>query len=545
MTRPARAASGAPPWFVAGDLDGLFALFIDNVLMLMLIALLCPSVCGLPLELVFRRILPGAALSICAGNLFYGWQARRLARSTGRADVTALPYGINSLSVITFCYYIMGPVYAQTHDAALTWRMGLFACALTGVIEVAGAFCADWLRRNTPRAALLCPLAGLALTFLTGAFAFQIYAQPLIGLIPMLLVLIAYGGRIRLPWRLPAGFVAIGLGIVIATVCQHLGWATLPAVPVPDAVGFTPPVPIDMLQLLSTGGWRYLSVILPIAALGVLSSIQILESAEAAGDRYATRSSLLMNGVGTLCAAAFGSAFTTSLYVGHPAWKGLGARTAYSTINGVVIMLLCLFGGMSVVVRTVPMPVAFGIILWIGLIMMAQAFGSVPRRQAPAVALGLVPALGAWVLIEVQTTLGAVGSSLSAVAGRLEPTLHLSGIVALSQGSLFSSMLLGACLTLIIERRFLRAAGWAAAASLLAFVGVIHAGRIEAGGIVNRFGWAAAPGFAAAYLTGAGVLALCHLAQRRHRAGPPAARAGAARVRPAAADADAEWETAD
>src|SRR5829696_6427625 len=89
----------SPPWFVRSDIDGFFGLFIDNLLQLMLIAVLCQVVCGFPPELITSRVLPGAAISILLGNLFYAWQARELMRKIGRDDVTALPYGINTPSL--------------------------------------------------------------------------------------------------------------------------------------------------------------------------------------------------------------------------------------------------------------------------------------------------------------------------------------------------------------------------------------------------------------------------------------------------------------
>lgn len=97
-------------WFVRGDLDGFFGLFLDNLLQLMLISTLCPLICGLPAELIWTRILPGAAVPILLGNLFYAWQARRVMRATGREDVTALPYGINTVSLMAFILLVMGPV---------------------------------------------------------------------------------------------------------------------------------------------------------------------------------------------------------------------------------------------------------------------------------------------------------------------------------------------------------------------------------------------------------------------------------------------------
>src|SRR5215475_10929613 len=177
------------PWFVRGDIDGFFGLFIDNLLQLMLIAVLCKVVSGLPPELITGRILPGAAISILIGNLFYAWQARQLMQRTGRDDVTALPFGVNTPSLFAFILLIMGPVYQDTKNPTLAWQAGLFACLLSGVMEAAGAFVGDWVRRYTPRAALLTALAGVAITFISMGFIFQIFASPLMAILPMMIIL--------------------------------------------------------------------------------------------------------------------------------------------------------------------------------------------------------------------------------------------------------------------------------------------------------------------------------------------------------------------
>src|SRR5262245_51592290 len=145
--------------FVAGDLDGFFGLFIDNLLQLMLIMVLGIKVAVLPPDLILHRILPGAAVSILLGNLFYSWQALKLARATGRNDVTALPYGINTPSLIAYLFLIMGPLYQETKNPTLVWQAGLFAGLMSGLLETIGAFIGPWLRRHTPRAALLSSLA--------------------------------------------------------------------------------------------------------------------------------------------------------------------------------------------------------------------------------------------------------------------------------------------------------------------------------------------------------------------------------------------------
>ncbi len=191
------------PYFTSGDLDGFFGLFFSGFPDLLLIVGLAP-VCGFPAEFVTRRVLPAVAISVLAGNLFYAWQARRLARQTGRDDVTAIPFGVNTPTIFAYVFLIMGPVYTRTHSSTLAWQAGVFASLLSGVVQTVGAFCTDWLRRHTPRAALLCPLAGLALSYLCLGFIFGVFDQASIALFPMLILFTLYGSRLKLPWPHPS-----------------------------------------------------------------------------------------------------------------------------------------------------------------------------------------------------------------------------------------------------------------------------------------------------------------------------------------------------
>jgi AGZA family xanthine/uracil permease-like MFS transporter len=166
-------------WLVRGDIDGFFGLAVDNLIQLLVIAALLDGVLGLDRELVLGRVLPGAALSILVGNVFYSIQAKRLADRTGRRDVTALPYGINTISLFAFVFLVMLPVKLAALSAGLApdqaalaaWRAGLVACFGSALIEIAGAFVAPWIRRNTPRAALLSALAGVAVSFIALGFS--------------------------------------------------------------------------------------------------------------------------------------------------------------------------------------------------------------------------------------------------------------------------------------------------------------------------------------------------------------------------------------
>ena len=126
-------------WWTIGDLDGFFGLFIDNIIQLILIVVLCRFAVGLPDELVIGRILPGVAVSLLLGNIFYALQAKKLALKTGKM-VTALPYGINTVSLFAYILFVMKPVMDQSGDADLAWKVGLVACFASGVIELGGAF---------------------------------------------------------------------------------------------------------------------------------------------------------------------------------------------------------------------------------------------------------------------------------------------------------------------------------------------------------------------------------------------------------------------
>ncbi len=89
---------------------------------------------------------------------------------------------------------------------------------------------------------------------------------------------------------------------------------------------------------------------MPMGLFNVLGSLQNIESAEAAGDRFHTPASLVVNGIATIAASLFGSCFPTTIYIGHPGWKALGARAGYSTLERAGrSRLICLTGTVSLI----------------------------------------------------------------------------------------------------------------------------------------------------------------------------------------------------
>src|SRR5215468_1597401 len=248
------------PLFMQGDVDGFFGLAIDNLIQFLLILGLCTQVLGFPLSLVLETILPGAALSIVIGNFFYAWQAQRLSARTGRRDVTALPYGINTVSLFAFVFLVMLPVklgaqsqgVAEGDAARLAWQLGLAACLLAALIELGGAFVAERVRRSTPRAALLSTLAGIAVSFIAIDFAMKTFAAPLVAMLPLGVILTTYFSHTTLPWRVPGGAWALLLGSAAAWLLSALG----------------EPGPVSALQLRDA--LRTVGVYWPVPVIGDL-----------------------------------------------------------------------------------------------------------------------------------------------------------------------------------------------------------------------------------------------------------------------------------
>ena len=519
----------SPRWWVRGDLDGFLGLGLDNLIQILLIVGLCRGVLGYPDALIFGRILPATGISLVAGNMAYARQAYDLAKREQRNDRTALPYGINTVSLFAYVFLVMLPVklaaLGQGLPAAqavqLSWQAGLMACLGSGLIEAAGAFGADQLRRWLPRAALLSTLAGIAMGYIALGFLLRTYAQPVVGLAVLAVILITYYGKVRLP--LPGGLVAVLVGIPLA-------WAN--GLISTDAALWhsnAQQVGLRLPQLALASLWQargqllpWLGVIVPMGLFNVLGSLQNIESAEAAGDRYPVRNSLLINGLGTISAAALGSCFPTTLYIGHPGWKAMGARIGYSWLNGLVMGAACLTGVFGLVGQLIPIEAGMAIVLYIGIVIAAQAFQATPSAHAPAVVLGLMPGLAGWGSLMLKAGLRAGGAGSSSdpfgpglITSLAQADVWAAGAFALEQGQIITAMLLAGLLVFVIEQRFLAASACAAVAAICSWLGVIHAWRFTQADTVLQVGWGVGSQWALGYGLMALILVLCGLRLRR------------------------------
>jgi AGZA family xanthine/uracil permease-like MFS transporter len=506
-----------PAVWTAGDWNAFFG-FGTNILVNMLVLTgLLRFVLKMPDSLVFGRILPALGMMMCLSTLYYAWLAYRLAKTTGRSDVCALPSGVSVPHMFIVTFVIMLPISVQTHDPVQGWEAGLVWVFFQSFILMIGGFIAPFIRKITPRAALLGTLAGVSITFISMRPALEIYMTPVIGLPCLAIITVNWLGGFRYPKGIPAGLVAIAVGMIIAwgsnVVGLHYGGLSVKGVT--DAFtnfGFNVPVPaVDHVF----SGFHYLGIILvtavPFGIYDLVEAMDNVESAEAAGDPYPTTRVLTADGVVSLIGCLMGNPFINAVYIGHPGWKGMGGRIGYSAATGLMVIVLSWFGVISLLLALVPVVAISPILLYIGMLIGAQAFQTTPSAHAPAIVLALTPHLAAWCKTLMDGALGVAGASAAALGfdklgnvGVLYP-----GLQTLGGGAILTGLVLAAIGAFVIDKKFVDAAAFALAGAVLTFFGFMHG---EAVGI------AVTPTVAVAY----GIVAIFLYALSRYPALAPA-----------------------
>jgi len=196
-------------WYAAGDVNATFGLVVDNLTNLVVLAGLLIGVFHFPADLVLYRMVPGTALGVLVGDLVYTWLACRLARDSGRADVTAMPFGIDTPSLFGITFAVIGPAMMLTNDPVLAWKLGMGTTVAMGIAKLALSFGGEWVRRVVPRAGLLGSIAGVAILLIAFLPALKVFADPLVGLVALGLILVTFVGGITLPGRIPGALAAV------------------------------------------------------------------------------------------------------------------------------------------------------------------------------------------------------------------------------------------------------------------------------------------------------------------------------------------------
>src|SRR5271154_1733746 len=482
MTTTASTLPFRPKLWTPGDLNAFFG-FGTNILVNMLtITILLRVVIKIPDLIVSGRILPALGLMLCLSTFYYAYLAYRLAKQTGRSDVCALPSGISVPHMFIVTFVIMLPIALKTNDPVQGWEAGLVWVFFQSFILMIGGFIAPIVRKITPRAALLGTLAGVSITFISMRPALQVYMTPVIGLTCFAVIMVSWLGGFKYPMGIPAGLVAIAVGMIIAWGSNAFGldYGGLSLKGITDAfTSFGLNVPIPAVDHVFSG-FKYLAVILvtavPFGIYDLVEAMDNVESAEAGGDPYPTTRVLTADGIVSLIGCLMGNPYINAVYIGHPGWKAMGGRIGYSAAVGVMVIILSWFGIISLMLAIVPVVAISPILLYIGMLIGAQAFQTTPKGHAPAIVLGLVPHVAAWAKTMMDGALAVAGTSAVVLGfdklanvGVLYP-----GLRTLGGGGLLTRRIFSAVWTFIIPKQFVNAAAFALAGAVLTFFGFMH-----------------------------------------------------------------------
>ncbi|KLJ00125.1 hypothetical protein [Luteimonas sp. FCS-9] len=525
---PGAAQRGAR-WFVPGDVNGFFGLVVDNLSILGFIAAALVGIFGMPADIVFGRMFPGTALGVLVGNLMYTWMARRLARRTGRDDVTAMPLGLDAPTSIGMALLVLGPAFLAfgrqglDADAAgiATWQLGMASLVVMGALKLVLSFAGDWITRVVPRAALLGSIGGAALMLLGFLPLIETLRAPVAGFVTLGLLLYVLVARGPVPLRLPGVPFALLVGLALY---YGLGLAGLsPGFALPDVAWPAPAWPWPNLGFVDglPATLPYLSLLLPFGLLMVVGGINVSESARAAGDDYRTRDVLLVEAVSTLVAGVCGGVAQTTPYIGQPAYKQMGARSGYTLLTGLFVGLGGMLGLVSGLVQWLPVAVLAPIIVFVGIGITVQAFHSTRREHAIAVSLAFLPAVAYLFNIKFGNPAWIEPGRMAALYAQVDAghgLPEMATIVVLGNGFIITAMLWATALVALVDRRPGAAVATLLAAAVATLFGVIHSvhptGALVLPWQLEGLRQAIAFQFAAAYAVLAVVVGLLGLQRR-------------------------------
>lgn len=454
---------------------------LDNVAGLLLMTGLLSSF-GFPVDFAVTRMVPGTALGVLIGDLCFFFLAFRLAKQNGRNDVTAMPLGLDTPSTFGIVLFILGPSFLQSLEMGLsqldaayrTWHIVIWCIIMSGLLKAILAPFTEWVRRVVPRAGLLGSLAAIALVLISFLPLTEILGHPLPGMLALVIVLTSLVARIPLPGRTPGTLAAlIVAGIVFYLMCAIPG----------NSYHFPSLDPIQLFPTQWMEAWQfgwldsfddalpYLPIAFPFAIGTVVGGIDCTESAVAAGDQYDTRTVIGVEAVATLIAGISGGVIQTTPYIGHPAYKAMGGRAAYTLGTALVVGSAGLVGYFGWLNSLIPAPAVYPILVFVGIEITAQSFVATPRRHFAAIAFACLPAL-AFLAMNVPGRMLGQGVDPSTFSPDL--LRDIKTLTMLSSGFVLTSLLWAWALAASIDRRLKLASKVMLASGIMTLFGVIH-----------------------------------------------------------------------
>ncbi len=476
-------------WAAPGDINAFFGLMLDNIAGLVLTVTMLSTIFGFPVDFTLKYMIPGTAIGVLVGDLLYFWLALRLAARENRRDVTAMPLGLDTPSTIGMVLFVLGPAFVAAKEAGMdesaaalhTWHIGICGILITGIVKAFLAVGSNWIRTVFPRAGLLGSLAAIALVLIAFTQLPKLAVNPVVGFASLVIVLATLVARGRLPFQIPGALGAVLVGCLIWYLTLGIDLVantSLAHYPHPsDTVWF----PVEWLTAFSFS-WLgamneaigYLPYIVPFAIATVIGGIDCTESAASAGDNYQTRQIIGIEAAATIVAALCGGVIQTTPYIGHPAYKAMGGRAAYTLATALFVGGAGLIGYFSLLFKIIPEAAVLPILVFIGIEITAQSFHATPRRHYAALAIACLPALAKLIMIYLGQYLPAVNFDQIPAGDAANLQSQLLQLQVLAGGFIITSLIWGSAMARITDRRFFAASIYFAVGAILVLFGIMH-----------------------------------------------------------------------
>jgi AGZA family xanthine/uracil permease-like MFS transporter len=476
-------------WARRGDINAFFGLMLDNIGVMILMASLLVGVFQMPRTFVLTRMIPGTAVGVLVGDLIFTLMAFRLFRKTRQPGITAMPLGLDTPSTFGSVFLIIGPSYQAAMQRGLdaesaarhAWFIGITMLLASGLFKIACAPWSGWIRRQVPRAGLLGSLTAIALVLISFLPLLDVAAEPVAGMVALGLMLATLTARWQFPREFPGALGALVVGCLVYYGVYLVGWG-----PGPGGEGLAPsfalravlPMPVeDWLAWFARSGSEaisYLPVAMPLALATVVGGIDCTESAAAAGDDYPTGQIIAAEGLATLVGGIFGGVIQSTPYIGHPAYKAMGARSAYTLATALFVGAAGIFGYFDWIFFIIPKAVIFPILIFVGLEITAQSFHATPARHFPAVALACVPALAYLALLTLNQVMPELGKPFGELRPQTQHWVQTVTVLAGGGGFIITSLLWATALAHMIDGRVRPLVATLALAAVFSLFGVIH-----------------------------------------------------------------------
>jgi len=526
------------PWWTMGDVDSYFMLFFDNLSSLVTIIAALTSAPMIfrgmmpadewnsmnteYLNMIYRKMLPGAGVALLFGNCYYTWMARKLAYYDKRENVTAHPYGVNTpggfLMTYNVVYTLFIKYYCTEWNRAVTdgkdpgtvkeatdkiWQGAVASNLVVGLISCAGAWAGPWIIRNVPLPGLLTPTMGVGFVYLGLDPFYTIIAEPMVAWVPMYLSMAGYfatkNGSFEIKGiKIPCAFLVILAGCTAywSNLCHYNQKVEYKnnedAIPqyVYDNRGcgsVTNHIHGDggvndakkrlwenqMTFGLGLSYWKdvpdFIGLVTPVAIQSVVETLEHWQMGCLKGDSYNMREMMFVDGFGTVLGSFCGSFLPNTVYLGHPIHKANGASCGYGLANAFTFFFLLNSGIFAMVGAVIPIETMAPILMAVGLSIVRNALEVTTSRNHPAMIPGIWCVIADWVLNN-----GAGNGNAGA------KSVPFRGWYNAGQaGGIMNALIITSTLSDMIDRKYVRGACFCFAAVWFSLFGVMHSNNLQ------------------------------------------------------------------